>query len=56
MATVTSAVEGGMIMFYKLLAVGGIGFILLTLYSCLVVASDADDQTEKRLKDLDNDD
>lgn len=47
-------------MLYKIFAIGAGGFLVLMLYACLIVASDADDQTDKRLnehlKDKDNDD
>ena len=60
MATAPRAVEGGILMLYKLFAIGAGGFLVLMLYACLIVASDADDQTDKRLnehiKDKDNDD
>ena len=43
-------------MLYKIFAIGAGGFLVLMLYACLIVASDADDQNEKNMRDLEDDD
>lgn len=43
-------------MFYKLFAIGVGGVLVLMLYACLIVASDADDQNEKHLHEMKDDD
>ena len=43
-------------MIYKLFAVCALGILAIEFYFCLVVASDADDQNEKNMRDLDDDD
>ena len=43
-------------MLYKIFAIGAGGFLVLMLYACLIVASDADDQNDKHLNEMKDDD